>query len=955
MKNLFDLNISTRSYLISPSKVLQKHKTMLLTIGDFRKQLQYYNKHICSLSFYNNDGLYTFGYYNNTSGYGDVFFKALPGDVNFEIYLSERNKEIKRLQKLINKQIDYESKLKCLIENRAGDRRYNKYDLQIESNEWEAFMRNGGGTVPNQLLGNRDVINMIPKELSEQKVFNILLYNHIQNIISDPQKGHWLTQKKYNGFLAKPAIEIFAQQIENAIDKKQAILNEINRIDSKFRINANLDFYDQIYKYSIDDLELWQCGLLKASINGHKYDFSKRAFNETEMIDFVQIEQIFDYYKLLLDFKAGKNPLKQEIEFHTIPTDYNANDGWEITKQKCIQHNHTIYIQYELNFKNGKKALQNLVTKLLNATNNPLSLHEYEKLERQFNQVKSGFLLAIEEELEKGCIIDNEPNTAIEKIFTKLKMFQKNSLLAINEHLKTLDGLKKRDEKKVSEISSQIETQKQFNNQSITNTLNTDVYVTKQNELAHKFAPDGKYPVVQDGQHLMELLNVFYGQWMLFELISQQESFSGKLTRSSIVEQLKSMDNFISEANKIDYNEAMQVFVKLPFGGKERHEHIYYRLKHDFYKHSPIWNNALIFKGVMHDALTLKHHYDLIFVYGKYFLYYDYLKSLLSEQIETKLKQEIGKDAAPKIEANNDIKDNRYFLDSFVENREQNTFNYKNFNNAIAQKGFVESELSGEKARIYTAELATVFASENLEVTNMETNAQEKIRGDEYLVSFHDGYKDGQSHFDVKLAPSTSIIYSENIKQYVIDLQRKYFVLKQKDLGEPWNYIKTSYDIILTHKKIKVVGFYSGIVSRVDDLVLELSDQFKDFKNLKEIKLPQQSEANIEKKTQKKFIANEYALAYIFDLYAIGQQIPANRTEGGYNKIKIIEDGFDLYKLDKKKDTFYRAVKHVIKSDLNKQQELIYISRSWFEAVKALSKNWHKTEMYLREKRIIGE
>ncbi|MDW7691475.1 hypothetical protein R9C00_17990 [Flammeovirgaceae bacterium SG7u.111] len=113
------------------------------------------------------------------------------------------------------------------------------------------------------------------------------------------------------------------------------------------------------------------------------------------------------------------------------------------------------------------------------------------------------------------------------------------------------------------------------------------------------------------------------------------------------------------------------------------------------------------------------------------------------------------------------------------------------------------------------------------------------------------------------------------------------------------------------------------------------------------------TQSNSSKKTSKKFIANEHALAYIFDLYAEGKQVPINRTEGGLNAKEIkrigIEKGFD------KPDTFYRAVKNVLKFDLNKTKDLNNISKDWFNGVKTLSNNWVKTSEYLKEKGLSGD
>ena len=112
--------------------------------------------------------------------------------------------------------------------------------------------------------------------------------------------------------------------------------------------------------------------------------------------------------------------------------------------------------------------------------------------------------------------------------------------------------------------------------------------------------------------------------------------------------------------------------------------------------------------------------------------------------------------------------------------------------------------------------------------------------------------------------------------------------------------------------------------------------------------------AETEQKSQREFFFKEYALAYIFDLYANGKQLPVNKIEGGLSKKLLIKIGFELYQFDEKKDTFYRAVKEVAEFDLNKKDYLKHISIRWIEAVKAISKDWDKVESYLKEKKLLG-
>lgn len=105
------------------------------------------------------------------------------------------------------------------------------------------------------------------------------------------------------------------------------------------------------------------------------------------------------------------------------------------------------------------------------------------------------------------------------------------------------------------------------------------------------------------------------------------------------------------------------------------------------------------------------------------------------------------------------------------------------------------------------------------------------------------------------------------------------------------------------------------------------------------------------------FTTKEKALAYIFDLYANGKQIPTNPTEGGYAKKEIQLKGHELFGSDPEKDTFYRSVKTISekKYDLNKEADLRQISLRWLEAVRHLSKDWPKVEEYLKGKGLAGE
>lgn len=101
-----------------------------------------------------------------------------------------------------------------------------------------------------------------------------------------------------------------------------------------------------------------------------------------------------------------------------------------------------------------------------------------------------------------------------------------------------------------------------------------------------------------------------------------------------------------------------------------------------------------------------------------------------------------------------------------------------------------------------------------------------------------------------------------------------------------------------------------------------------------------------------KYIAKEYALAYILDLYAKGELLPINRIDGGYDQKTIEKIGESK---GCKGNTFMKAVREVKKIDINKEEDLKKISKDWKNAVKELSENWGIVRTYLISKKLLKE
>ncbi len=90
MRDALDLNFRTSiGRFISPSPEITEHGMILKEISSLREKLEYYNSHICSLSYYfGGEGLHWYGQYDSHSGYGQIFLRKESNandDPDFEI------------------------------------------------------------------------------------------------------------------------------------------------------------------------------------------------------------------------------------------------------------------------------------------------------------------------------------------------------------------------------------------------------------------------------------------------------------------------------------------------------------------------------------------------------------------------------------------------------------------------------------------------------------------------------------------------------------------------------------------------------------------------------------------------------------------------------------------------------------------------------------------------------
>lgn len=125
--------------------------------------------------------------------------------------------------------------------------------------------------------------------------------------------------------------------------------------------------------------------------------------------------------------------------------------------------------------------------------------------------------------------------------------------------------------------------------------------------------------------------------------------------------------------------------------------------------------------------------------------------------------------------------------------------------------------------KIYTPILSYLFHSSSLKVKRIDTTQyypsfeQKEINGREYFNSYEEGYKQGVSYFENSFNPS--YLYSENSKAMISDIRSNYFGDENSSPPKTgWNYVKKTIPLTLSHEIIKEYGYYSGIVTKVDEL-----------------------------------------------------------------------------------------------------------------------------------------
>jgi len=163
-----------------------------------------------------------------------------------------------------------------------------------------------------------------------------------------------------------------------------------------------------------------------------------------------------------------------------------------------------------------------------------------------------------------------------------------------------------------------------------------------------------------------------------------------------------------------------------------------------------------------------------------------------------------------------DTKEKRFDLTDLY--RESNRF--KSYKREIDNNGFCKVNIIGEETqsvKIYTPELAFVLTTKELKLLEISLNEIVDVNGFDYLNTYNEAYIKGEQYFEKEFKISINNLVGEHGKSYVKSLHNNYYHIKHEKSYEGWVYVKGIVPCILTHAEIKKFGYYSGIVSKVDE------------------------------------------------------------------------------------------------------------------------------------------
>ena len=187
-------------------------------------------------------------------------------------------------------------------------------------------------------------------------------------------------------------------------------------------------------------------------------------------------------------------------------------------------------------------------------------------------------------------------------------------------------------------------------------------------------------------------------------------------------------------------------------------------------------------------------------------------------------------------------KDTPYWISAFIDEASK-TFVCKPYRREIEVNGYALVKSGSQTAKIYTAELAMVLTSPALTGEHRDLKRPTELNSQEYLHTYIEAFTEGERYFDAEFKASPEVLYGANHKHYIQDLHNNYFHIQHRPGNVGWSSVKHRYPFILTHEAMKAFGYYSGVVSKVDELVERHPQLFAAFNDRNDAESPDNPES----------------------------------------------------------------------------------------------------------------
>jgi hypothetical protein len=167
--------------------------------------------------------------------------------------------------------------------------------------------------------------------------------------------------------------------------------------------------------------------------------------------------------------------------------------------------------------------------------------------------------------------------------------------------------------------------------------------------------------------------------------------------------------------------------------------------------------------------------------------------------------------------------------------------------------------------RIYNPVLAFFFLANAISVKEDKTNEETQINGQNYFASFAKGYNAGKEYFTeyYKLKPTQ--LYGCQSEIYIKDIHEQYVHTGWEKI-RGWKHVREAHPRNISNKRIAEFGYYSGIVSEVDELTEKYVHLFHNFDKCNVIN-PEKGHEEIEKGQLNSKIQNNFDSCKIDDIY----------------------------------------------------------------------------------------